>query len=302
MTQASDFSRPLYSGKVRDLYRVDPDTLLLVASDRVSAFDFVLPTLIPDKGRVLNQLSAFWFRKLGRVMPNHLISSNFDDFPPPLQPFRERFAGRSALVRRTDKIMIEAVVRGYLAGSAWGEYRQGGAVCGVPLPPGLRRADRLPEPIFTPATKAEAGAHDENISFERCAEIIGAETAALLREKSLELYQAASGYARERGIIIADTKFEFGFDSSGALILIDEIFTPDSSRFWEEAGYRPGEEQDSLDKQFVRNHLIETGWNRQPPAPPLPAEVVSRTREKYLQVYRILTGRELGDQDEGAGQ
>lgn len=290
----------LYTGKVRELYRLEPGKLLMVASDRISAFDFILPTPIPDKGRILSQLSVFWFRRLESIVGNHLLVENFRDFPAELQPFEKELAGRSLVVREVRKLRIEAVVRGYLAGSGWEEYRQSGTVCGHRLPAGLRLSDRLPEPIFTPATKEEVGEHDRNISFEECAGLVGLEAARQLQEKSLALYQAASDYALERGVIIADTKFEFGYDPAGELILIDEALTPDSSRFWENARYQPGREQESLDKQYVRNYLLEIKWPKEPPVPELPPEVVARTREKYLQLYRIITGRDLDGTVEGA--
>lgn len=294
MTERKDAPVPLlYSGKVRELYELADDLILLVASDRISAFDFILPTTVPDKGRVLTRLSAFWFRELAGIMPNHVVEEDFRKFPEAARNRPEMFEGRSLVVRKVKKYPVEAVVRGYLAGSGWAEYRESRSVCGVKLPPGLKLSDRLPEPIFTPATKAETGEHDENIDFARCAGIIGEEAAGEIRSRSLELYREASSRAREKGIIIADTKFEFGVDPDGRLILIDEIFTPDSSRFWEAETYRPGQEQDSLDKQFVRNYLIGIAWNRQPPAPALPGEVVEKTRRKYHQVYEMLTGQAL---------
>lgn len=284
---------PFRAGKVRDIYRVGDDRLLLVASDRVSAFDAVLPTPVPGKGKVLNQLAAFWFRKLAALGPHHLLSTDFADFPEELRPFYDRFAGRSSLVRRAAGLPVEAVVRGYLAGHAWEAYQARGHLGGVTLPPGLRRGDRLPEPVFTPTTKAVPGEHDENISFARCASLVGGETAARLRERSLALYRAAADFARARGLIIADAKFEFGHAPDGTLLLIDEIFTPDCARFWEAGRYHPGDAgQESLDKQFVRDHLLAAGWNRQPPAPPLPAAVVAGLRERYHRLFRLLTDGE----------
>lgn len=281
---------PLYSGKVRDLYRLSDEEILMVASDRISAFDYILPTPVPDKGKILTRLSVFWFRKLEKIMPNHLLISDFDSFPANLQPFKEYLAGRSLIVKKVKKIKIEAVVRGYLAGSGWGEYQTKGTVCGILLPAGLKVASRLPEPLFTPATKEEVGVHDRNVTFAECEQIAGPETARQLKEKSLTLYQAAAEYALQKGVIIADTKFEFGFDERGKMILIDEIFTPDSSRFWEKETHRPGREPDSLDKQYVRNYLLGIKWNKKPPVPKLPAEVVAKTREKYRQLYEIITG------------
>jgi len=277
-------------GKVRDVYRID-DRLLIVATDRISAFDYILPTGIPDKGRVLTQLSIFWFDFLRKVTPTHFLTANVDEYPKSLQPYRDQLEGRSMLVKRADMVEIECVARGYLSGSGWKEYRQQGTVCGIRLPAGLRESDRLPEPIFTPATKAQTG-HDENISFERMAELAGADLAARLRALTLEIYSTAARYAESRGIIIADTKFEFGFVGD-QLVLGDEVLTPDSSRFWPAASYRPGGAQQSFDKQFVRDYLESIHWNKQPPAPPLPDEVAAQTGEKYRQAYTELTGRQL---------
>ena len=280
---------PLRSrGKVRDLYEVG-DRLLIVATDRLSAFDVVLPTPIPDKGRVLTQLSLFWFETLRDVIPNHVISAA--DFPPELAPYRAELAGRSMLCRRTQPIPIECVVRGYLAGSGWKDYRATGKVCGIALPPGLRESDRLPKPIFTPATKATTG-HDENISFDEVVARVGAELAERLRAVSLELYRRATLHAEPRGILLADTKFEFGL-ADGQLIWIDEALTPDSSRFWPTDAYEPGRAQPSFDKQYVRDYLERIGWAKQPPAPELPPEVVAATRSKYREAYWRLTGHEL---------
>ena len=277
-------------GKVRDVYRVD-DRLLIVATDRISAFDYILPTGIPDKGRVLTQLSIFWFDFLRDVTPTHFLTADVGEYPKALAPFRDQLEGRSMLVKRANMVEIECVARGYLSGSGWKEYRQQGTVCGIKLPAGLRESDRLPEPIFTPATKAQTG-HDENISFARTAELIGAGLAGRLRDLTLEIYARAARYAESRGIIIADTKFEFGF-VGGELVLGDEVLTPDSSRFWPAASYRPGGAQPSFDKQFVRDYLESIHWNKQPPAPPLPEAVASQTGEKYRQAYAELTGRQL---------
>jgi phosphoribosylaminoimidazole-succinocarboxamide synthase len=277
-------------GKVRDVYRVD-DRLLIVATDRISAFDYILPTGIPDKGRVLTQLSIFWFDFLRDVTATHFLTADVDAYPKMLEPYRDQLEGRSMLVKRAQMVEIECVARGYLSGSGWKEYRQQGTVCGIRLPAGLRESDRLPEPIFTPATKAQTG-HDENISFERMAEITGETLAGRLRDLTLEIYSKAARYAETRGIIIADTKFEFGF-VGGELVLGDEVLTPDSSRFWPAESYRAGGAQQSFDKQFVRDYLESIHWNKQPPAPPLPEEVAAQTGEKYRQAYAELTGRPL---------
>ena len=275
---------PVHRGKVRDIYDLG-DRLLLVSTDRISAFDWVLPTGIPDKGRVLTQISAFWFDWL-RV-PNHLLTMSLDELDLPDED-REVLAGRSMIVRKCDVVPIECVVRGYLEGSGWREYCASQAVCGIDLPAGLQRGDRLPEPIFTPATK-EASGHDINISFDEMVDRIGKETAEELRRRSLDIYQRGSDYAREQGIILADTKFEWGwFDDE--LILIDEVLTPDSSRFWPADTYTPGGAQPSFDKQFVRDWLSDTDWDKESPPPELPAEIVARTREKYIEAYERLTG------------
>ncbi|MBZ5644658.1 MAG: phosphoribosylaminoimidazolesuccinocarboxamide synthase [Acidobacteriia bacterium] len=278
----------LNRGKVRDLYEVG-DRLLIVATDRLSAFDVVLPTPIPDKGRVLTQLSLFWFDLLRDVLPNHVITST--DFPAELEPYRAQLEGRSMLCRRTKPLPIECVVRGYLSGSGWKDYRATGKVCGISLPAGLQESDRLPEAIFTPSTKATAG-HDENISFDQAAATIGGELAERVRAVSLDIYRRAVAYAEPRGIILADTKFEFGL-LDNELIWIDEALTPDSSRFWPADGYQPGRAQPSFDKQYVRDHLERIGWNKQPPGPELPPDVVAATRDKYREAYRKLTGHEL---------
>jgi phosphoribosylaminoimidazole-succinocarboxamide synthase len=279
------------SGKVRDVYSLG-DQLLIVASDRISAFDCILPDGIPGKGRVLTQMSIFWFEMLRSLVPTHFITADVDQYPSQLHPFRDQLAGRSMLVRRAQMFPIECVARGYLAGSGWKEYRAHGTVCGIPLPAGLRESDRLPEPIFTPATKAESG-HDENISFEAASDLIGAAAAARLRDLTLTIYRIASQYAETRGIILADTKFEFGLIGD-ELVLGDEVLTPDSSRFWPREHYAPGRSQMSYDKQFVRDYLETLDWNKQPPAPPLPPDVIRKTAEKYREAYEVLSGRELG--------
>ena len=295
----TSFPLPLYGrGKVRDTYELG-DQLLIVATDRISAFDYVLPTGIPHKGQVLNALSAFWVDMTAHIMPNHMITIRREEFPfewhswPPEQ--QDQLLGRAMLVHRAKRIDSECVARGYLAGSGWAEYRRDGTVTGIPLPPGLQESARLPEPIFTPATKAETG-HDLNISFEQMASMVGRELAERLREATLQIYTAAAQYALSRGIIIADTKLEFGLLDDGDLIVIDELLTPDSSRFWEVDRYRVGEGQVSLDKQYVRDWLTESGWNREPPAPPLPEEVAFKTSQKYLEAYERLTGRSLLDE------
>ena len=279
---------PVARGKVRDLYDLG-DRLLIVATDRLSAFDVVMATPIPDKGRVLTQLSLFWFTLLEHVIPNHVLSAT--QFPAPFDRFRDDLVGRSMVVRKTQPLPIECVARGYLSGSGWKEYRATGTVCGIPLPPGLRESDKLPEPIFTPATKATSG-HDENISFERAAEILGRPLAEKVRAVTLEIYRRAATYAEPRGILLADTKFEFG-QLNGELMWIDEALTPDSSRFWPAAQYKPGGPQPSFDKQFVRDYLERIQWPKTPPGPDLPPDVVDGTRAKYREAYRILVGRDL---------
>jgi phosphoribosylaminoimidazole-succinocarboxamide synthase len=278
----------LNRGKVRDLYEVGGQ-LLLIATDRLSAFDVVLPTAIPDKGRVLTQLSLFWFNLLREVIPNHIVSAT--ELPPELAQYREQLEGRTMLCHRTNPLPIECVVRGYLVGSGWKDYRASGKVCGITLPHGLRESERLPQAIFTPSTKATTG-HDENISFDEAVKLIGAELAEKVRTVSLEIYRRAAAYAEPRGIILADTKFEFGLIGD-ELIWIDEALTPDSSRFWPADGYQPGRAQPSYDKQYVRDYLERIGWNKQPPGPDLPHDVVAATREKYREAYRQLTGQEL---------
>jgi len=279
------------SGKVRDVYRVDNEHLLFVATDRISAFDYVLASGIPHKGRVLTQMSLFWFDFLKSVTQNHLVTANVKEYPAHLQKYRNELSGRSMLVVKADMIAVECVVRGYISGSAWKEYKQNGTVCGIKLPAGLKESDKLPEPIFTPATKALSG-HDENISFEEMVKRVGGDLSKKLRSLSLEIYTKAAEYAAGRGIIIADTKFEFGNTPMG-LVLGDEVLTPDSSRFWPAQSYQPGRAQDSYDKQYVRDYLEEIRWNKQPPAPPLPEKVAARTTEKYVEAYRLLTGRDL---------
>jgi phosphoribosylaminoimidazole-succinocarboxamide synthase len=279
------------SGKVRDIYKVNGDRLLFVATDRISAFDYVLATGIPEKGRVLTQLSLFWFDFLKDIVANHLVTADVSKYPPELQKFADELRGRSMLVVRAEMVAIECVVRGYLSGSGWKEYKASSSVCGIPLPSGLRESDKLPEPIFTPAIKATSG-HDENISFEHMVRLAGRELSEKLRGLSLRIYTAAADYAETRGIIIADTKFEFGHTPKG-LVLADEVLTPDSSRFWPADKYKPGGSQESFDKQYVRDYLESIKWNKQPPAPALPAEVANRTSEKYIDAYTQLTGRPL---------
>jgi len=275
-------------GKVRDIYEVDGDHLLMVASDRISAFDVVLPNPIPDKGRVLTGLSLFWFDRTRDLVSNHVVSASADDLPPGFAEHREELAGRSMLVRRARMIPIECVARGYLSGSGWKEYRSTGRVCGIPLPEGLVESDRLPEPIFTPATKAETG-HDENISLERAGEIVGEGLAHRLEELTIALYELGAEMARGRGVILADTKFEFGFVDE-EIVLADEVMTPDSSRFWPADDYRSGGPQPSFDKQYVRDWLDTTGWNHEPPPPDLPADVVGQTAGRYREAYERVTG------------
>jgi phosphoribosylaminoimidazole-succinocarboxamide synthase len=294
-------------GKVRDVYDIalasGDEGLLVVATDRISAFDYVLASGIPDKGKVLTQLSGFWFERMGDLVPHHLLSLDVDSFPEPARRHADALRGRTMLVRKTDPVPVECVARGYLSGSGWKEYQQSGSVCGVKLPPGLRESDRLPEPIFTPATKAESG-HDINISEDEAGRIVGRDLVARLKALTLEIYRRGCEHAETKGIIIADTKFEFGLARRGAhsaaaanpatdVILIDEVLTPDSSRFWPAAQYEPGHGQPSFDKQFVRDYLEAIRWNKQPPVPSLPDDVVARTREKYVEAFRVLSGREL---------
>lgn len=292
--ESSIKSLPLLGrGKVRDMYAVGDRNLLIVTTDRLSAFDVVLPDPIPDKGQVLNEMSNFWFKRLAHIVPNHLNGAEPEKV---IQGADEaaQVKGRSVVVRRLKPLPVEAVVRGYLIGSGWKDYQETGAVCGIPLPKGLKQADKLPEAIFTPATKAEAGAHDENISFERMEQLIGKELAAKVREVSMRLYREAAEFARGRGIIIADTKFEFGTDEKGDLVLIDEALTADSSRFWPADEYRPGSSPPSFDKQYVRDYLETLAWKKKPPAPRLPTEVIAKTSEKYREALYRLTGRKVG--------
>jgi phosphoribosylaminoimidazole-succinocarboxamide synthase len=282
----------LKRGKVRDVYQVDETSLLIVATDRVSAFDCVIPTPIERKGEVLTALSQFWFAKLGHIVPHHLITTDINEMPATIQSHANELRGRSMLVRRTDVFPVECVVRGYITGSGWKDYQKTGEVCGHKLPSGLRESEQLAEPIFTPATKAETG-HDENISEAQMAEIVGPEITAQLRDASLNLYKQAAEYARARGIIIADTKFEFGRDDEGRVILIDEVLTPDSSRFWPADAYEVGRGQASFDKQYVRDYLETLDWNKQPPAPELPPQIAKATTARYLEAYQLLTGESL---------
>jgi phosphoribosylaminoimidazole-succinocarboxamide synthase len=279
-------------GKVRDVYSVDDERLLIVATDRISAFDCVLPTPIERKGEVLTALSQFWFDRLGHVVANHLLTSDLAQMPENIQRHSQVLARRSMLVRRAEVFPVECVVRGYLVGSGWKDYLKTGEVCGHKLPENLQESAELPEPLFTPSTKAEEG-HDENISESQVRDIVGAETTALLRDTSLQLYSEARNYARERGIIIADTKFEFGLDKNGELVLVDEVLTPDSSRFWPADEYQPGRSQPSFDKQFVRDYLETLDWDKKPPAPAIPSDVAQATTERYVEAYRLLAGREL---------
>ena len=279
------------SGKVRDVYNLDEDRLLFVATDRISAFDYVLATGIPHKGRVLTQISLFWFEFLREVVPNHLLTADVSRYPAPLQKYADQLRGRSMIVARAEMFPVECVVRGYISGSAWKEYKATGRVCGIELPPGLHESDRLPEPIFTPSTKATSG-HDENISFADMSQLVGAELSAQLRDLTLAVYVKAADYALKKGIIIADTKFEFGRTARG-ITLADEVLTPDSSRFWPADKYAPGRAQESFDKQYVRDYLEAIHWNKLPPAPALPAEVAQKTSEKYVEAYHQLTGLDL---------
>jgi len=279
------------SGKVRDVYDIDENQLLFIASDRISAFDYVLATGIPNKGRVLNQISLFWFEFLADVVPNHLITADVDKYPAKVRKYADQLRGRSMLVRRAAIFPVECIARGYISGSGWKEYKATGKISGIALPAGLKESEALPEPIFTPSTKATSG-HDENISFDQMCDIIGVETASHLRDLTLRVYKKAAAYARQRGIIIADTKFEFGRTDQG-ITLADEVLTPDSSRFWPADKYAPGRAQDSYDKQYVRDYLEQIHWNKQPPAPALPPDVARRTGEKYLEAYAQLTGRKL---------
>lgn len=285
---------PYLSGKVRDLYEAGTDKLLFVASDRISAFDHVLGSTIPDKGKVLTQLSLFWFDYLKNIVPNHLVTADVRVFPADLQPFADDLRGRSMIVQRARMLPVECVARGYLSGSGWKDYQRTGSVCGIALPSGLRESDRLPQPIFTPAAKNHTG-HDENISFDNVIDLVGGSLALRLRTLTLAIYAGAAAYAETKGLILADTKFEFGFipigDDDELLVLADEVLTPDSSRYWLASGYAPGGAQPSFDKQFVRDYLERIQWDKQPPAPSLPEDVVNETRAKYLQAYTLLTGK-----------
>lgn len=278
-------------GKVRDIYEAN-GYLLIVATDRISAFDVVLPNPIPYKGYVLNQISVFWFKFLKNIVESHFITDDVNLFPDVFKKNYEQIVYRSMLVKKAKPLPVECIVRGYISGSAWKEYKRDGSVCGIKLPEGLKESDKLPEPIFTPSTKAETG-HDENITFEKVVDLVGREIAEKVRDLSLKIYSEAEKYARDRGIIIADTKFEFGFDENGELILIDEVLTPDSSRFWPLSEYEPGKPQPSFDKQYVRDYLEFINWDKNPPAPQLPEEVIKKTSDKYLEAYRLLTGEDL---------
>jgi phosphoribosylaminoimidazole-succinocarboxamide synthase len=279
------------SGKVRDVYRIGDQQLLFIATDRISAFDYILATGIPHKGRVLSQISLFWFDFLADVVPNHLITADVDQYPQPVRKYADQLRGRSMLVERAQMFPVECVVRGYISGSAWKEYKATGKVSSITLPSGLKESDAFPEPIFTPSTKATTG-HDENISFDQMCQLVGAETASHLRDLTLRVYKKAAAYARQRGIIIADTKFEFGRTAKG-ITLADEVLTPDSSRFWPADRYAPGRSQESYDKQYVRDYLEQIHWNKRPPAPALPDDVARHTSEKYLEAYFQLTGHRL---------
>ena len=281
---------PKRSGKVRDIYEL-PEGVLLVATDRISAYDVVMPNGIPDKGRVLTQISRFWFTMLQDVCANHVLSTAMKDLPEPFQS--DEMDGRFMLCKKAEVVPIECVVRGYLAGSGWREYKQHGRVCGIDLPAKFKQGSKLPELIFTPATKAEHGEHDENITFDGACDLVGKDVMTELRDKALAIYSKAHDFAAEKGIILADTKFEFGRDSDGTLILIDELLTPDSSRFWPVDGYKPGKSQPSFDKQFVRDYLDKIKFDRKPPAPPLPAEIVQKTRARYIEAYTRLTGQKF---------
>jgi phosphoribosylaminoimidazole-succinocarboxamide synthase len=292
LLQSSIKSLPLINqGKVRDIYDIDVDKMLIVTTDRLSAFDVVLPTAIPGKGAVLTQVANFWFDRLSGIIPNHL--TGIDPASVVSADEKEQVAGRSIVVRKLKPLPIEAVVRGYIVGGGWKEYQKTGSVCGIPLPSGLQEASKLPEPIFTPSTKAEVGAHDENITFGKACELMGADLAAQVRDVAIQLYTTAAEYALTRGIIIADTKFEFGLDTNGKLYLIDEALTPDSSRFWPADQYRVGSNPPSFDKQYVRDWLEASGWNKKAPGPELPADVAARTGEKYREALKQLTGRDL---------
>ena len=282
--------RKISSGKVREIYEVTEDSLMIVVSDRISAYDVIMPDPVPDKGVILNQLSAFWFRYVADVVPNHIITTDWNEFP---EEFRtEEFKGRSMLVKKLKMLPVECIVRGYITGSGWADYQKTGTICGMPLPEGLQESQKLPEPLFTPSTKAELGEHDENISFERACEILGTELAEKVRDKTIEVYKKCADYALTKGIIIADTKFEFGLDENGELVLGDEVLTPDSSRFWSQDTYKVGQGQDSFDKQYLRDWLTNNGYKGSAPEQ-LPEEVITETRNKYLDADKRLTGEEL---------
>ena len=287
-TASGEFT-PTRQGKVRDIYDLG-DTLLLVATDRLSAFDVVLPDGIPNKGKVLTQISAFWFDRLAAIIPSQMITMDVDQFPEPFRSYPETFAGRSMLVKKTRPLPVECVVRGYLSGSGWNDYQRSQSVCGIKLPSGLRESERLPAPLFTPSTKAEIGTHDENISFDQVLRTVGKEIGEKIRDVTIALYKEGAAFAATKGIIIADTKFEFGIDEGGALVWIDEALTPDSSRFWPMDRYVPGGAQPSFDKQFVRDYLLSIQWDKKPPAPRLPADVVATTAKKYEEALERLTG------------
>ena len=293
LTQSSIKSLPLiHQGKVRDIYDVDANTMLLIATDRLSAFDVILPTPIQDKGAILTEIANFWFEKLGHIVPNHLTGINPDTVVSDATE-KAQLGKRALVVKKLKPLPIEAIVRGYLVGSGWKEYKVSGTVCGIPLPAGLQEASKLPQPIFTPSSKAAVGDHDENITLERCAALLGEELAEKVAQVSLRLYQEAAEYALTKGIIIADTKFEFGLDATGELYLIDEVLTPDSSRFWPADQYQVGKNPPSFDKQYVRDWLESSGWDKKPPAPVLPADVAAKTSEKYREAYTKLTGKNL---------
>jgi phosphoribosylaminoimidazole-succinocarboxamide synthase len=283
---------PVRRGKVRDVYTLADGNLLLIATDRISAFDVVMDDPIPDKGKILNQISGYWFQRCQNLVANHVISTDIREFPSECRQYADMLAGRSMLVRQARPLPIECIVRGYLAGSGWQEYQEAGAICGEKLPPGLRESERLPAPIFTPSTKAELGRHDENILFTAVIDKIGATQAQQVRDLSLAIYNLAHNEAAAKGIIIADTKFEFGLIGD-QLTLIDEVLTPDSSRFWPQSDFQPGRSQKSFDKQYLRDYLLSLDWNKQPPPPPLPPEVITSTRQKYLEALRLLTGQDL---------
>lgn len=278
------------SGKVREIYAVDDDKLMMVVSDRISAYDFIMPTLIPNKGQILNQISAFWFDFVKDIVPNHIITTDSNKFPEEFKS--DEFKGRSMLVRKLKMLPVECIVRGYITGSGWSSYKEDGTICGIKLPDGLKESQKLDTPIFTPSTKADLGAHDENISFEKTCEILGKELAQKVKEKTIEIYTKCAEYALSKGIIIADTKFEFGLDENGELVLADEVLTPDSSRFWPASSYEVGKGQDSFDKQYLRNWLTDNGYRNNPPQS-LPQEVVDTTRAKYMEAYKMLTGKDF---------